>query len=136
MGFSDSQHDEVMSEINMTPLIDVMLVLLIVFMVTLPVITHAVKLDLPTASSSPNDQQPPHVTVSIDAQGAVHWDDKVVDEATLKSNIATAAAQQSQPEVQLYADRATRYEAVANLLSEVQRAGLTKIDFVTQPQSQ
>lgn len=135
MAFSDHSSDEVMSDINMTPLIDVMLVLLIVFMVTLPVITHAVKLDLPQASSTPNDVKPAHVTVTINAGGAVRWDERLMDAAALQSQMTQAAALQPQPEIQLHADRAVRYEAVADLLSAAQRAGLTKIDFVTQPQA-
>nr|WP_230945117.1 biopolymer transporter ExbD [Burkholderia territorii] len=126
--------DDLVSEINMTPLIDVMLVLLIVFMVTLPVITHAVKLDLPSASSAPNDTRPAHVTISIDAAGTIHWDERTLAPDALSAELARAAAQQPQPEIQLHADRAVRYEAVADLLAAAQRAGLTKIDFVTQPQ--
>ncbi|KVM90417.1 ExbD/TolR family protein [Burkholderia stagnalis] len=133
MSFSDDKHDDVMSDINMTPLIDVMLVLLIVFMVTLPVMNHAVKLDLPSASSTPNDTRPAHVTLSIDASGGVLWDEKPVEAATLDARLTQAAGQQPQPEVQLYADRAARYESVASLLSAAQRAGLVKINFVTQP---
>jgi biopolymer transport protein ExbD len=136
VAFTDSREDEVMSDINMTPLIDVMLVLLIVFMVTLPVITHAVKLDLPSATSTPNDTQPAHITVAITANGALRWDEQPMEESALQVRMEQAAAQQPQPEVQLYADRAVRYEVVANVLSTAQRAGLTKIDFVTQPQTQ
>jgi biopolymer transport protein ExbD len=136
VAFTDSRDDEVMSDINMTPLIDVMLVLLIVFMVTLPVITNAVKLDLPSATSIPNDTQSAHITVSITATGGLRWGEQPMEEAALQAKMEQAAAQQPQPEVQLYADRAVRYEVVANVLSTAQRAGLTKIDFVTQPQSQ
>ncbi|MGH8782823.1 ExbD/TolR family protein [Paraburkholderia sp.] len=134
MAFFDDRQDDVMSDMNMTPLIDVMLVLLIVFMVTLPTITHAVKLDLPSASNIPSDARNRHVTVEIDAAGAIRWDAQPVAHALLQARLAKAAAQQPQPEVQLYADRAVRYEAVADLLSAAQRAGLTKIDFLTQPQ--
>jgi len=134
MTFFSDRDDDVMSEINMTPLIDVMLVLLIVFMVTLPVLTHAVKLDLPNASSTPNNTHPAHVTVAIDASGTVHWDAQPVESAVVEAKLEQAAAQTPQPEIQLYADRAVRYEAVADLLSAAQRAGLTNIDFVTQPQ--
>ncbi|PXW18324.1 ExbD/TolR family protein [Paraburkholderia caballeronis] len=136
MAFSTDRDDDVMSDINMTPLIDVMLVLLIVFMVTLPVLTHAVKLDLPGASSQPNDTRPAHVTVNIDASGALRWDDQPVARDDVDARLSEAAARQPQPEIQLYADRAVRYDAVADLLSAAQRAGLTKIDFVTQPKTQ
>ncbi|MGS0894488.1 ExbD/TolR family protein [Burkholderia stagnalis] len=133
MSFMDSNNDDVMSDINMTPLIDVMLVLLIVFMVTLPAITHAVKIDLPEATSTPDPVQAERVAVSIDAAGAVHWDAAVVDEPTLQARLKEAAERQTQPEIELYADREARYERVADLLSAMQRAGLSKIDFVTQP---
>ncbi|WP_321912673.1 ExbD/TolR family protein [Burkholderia cepacia] len=133
MALSDYSSDEVMSDINMTPLIDVMLVLLIVFMVTLPVITNAVKLDLPQASSTPNDAKPVHVTVTIDRSGAIRWDEQLVDQSSMQSRMAKAAVQLPQPEIQLNVDRIVRYEVVADLLAAAQRAGLTKIDFVTQP---
>ncbi|MGP8470950.1 ExbD/TolR family protein [Burkholderia sp. PR2] len=135
MAFFDDSQDDVMSDINMTPLIDVMLVLLIVFMVTLPVINHAVKLDLPSANSSPNDTRPAHVSLSVDASGTVLWDEKPIEADALDARLTQAAAQQPQPEIELYADRAARYESVADLLSAAQRAGLVKIDFVTQPKS-
>src|SRR3954452_15062597 len=90
--------DDVMSEINMTPLVDVMLVLLIIFIITIPVINHAVKLDLPRAASQPNDAKPPHVDVSIDAAGAISWDGATVDEQALKNRITAAAARMPQPE--------------------------------------
>ncbi|MCA8095239.1 biopolymer transporter ExbD [Burkholderia anthina] len=132
--FTDDIEDgSLLSDINMTPLIDVMLVLLIVFMVTLPTVTNAVKLDLPNAVSMPNDIQTEHVTVAIDAAGAIHWDAALVDQAALQAKLAQAATRQPQPEIQLKADRAVRYEVVADLLSATQRMGLTKIDFVTQP---
>lgn len=123
-----------MADISMTPLIDVMLVLLVVFMVTLPAITNAVKIDLPHAINTPNETQPAHVTVSIDSGGVVHWDAAIVNEATLQTKLQEAVGRQTQPEIQLYADRSAKYERVADLLSAMQRAGLSKIDFVTQPQ--
>jgi biopolymer transport protein ExbD len=132
MAFNDPQED-VMNEINMTPLIDVMLVLLIVFMVTLPVMTNSVKLDLPSASSAPTDSEPPHVAVAVQADGTVHWNNETVDAKALDTKLAAAAQEAPQPDIQIYADKAVRYEAVANVLAASQRAGVTKIDFVTQP---
>ena len=125
--------DDVMSEINMTPLVDVMLVLLIIFIITIPVINHAVKLDLPKAASQPNDIKPRHVNVAIAADGAISWDGKAVDEADLKARIADVAAQSPQPELHLQADRKTPYERVAQLMAAAQTAGLSKIGFVTEP---
>lgn len=133
MSFNHIQQDDVMNDINMTPLIDVMLVLLIVFMVTLPVMTNAVKLDLPTATSAPTNNEPQHVVVAVQTDGAVHWDQETVDLATLKARLAVAAQKEPQPDIQIYADKAVRYESVASVLVATQQAGLTKIDFVTQP---
>jgi biopolymer transport protein ExbD len=102
-GTLDGDDDEVMSEINMTPLVDVMLVLLIIFIITIPVINHAVKIDLPRATNQPNDSKPQSINVSIDAQGKVFWNQQEVDDATLDQRIAEAALQQPQPELHLRA---------------------------------
>jgi biopolymer transport protein ExbD len=131
--FAGDDDDGLMNEINMTPLVDVMLVLLIVFMVTIPVIRHAVKIDLPHASSQKEDTKPAQVTVSVDADGNVLWDDKKVDEAALHDKIAQAAQANPQPELHLDADRKVPYEKVAEVMSAAQAGGLTKIGFVTQP---
>ena len=131
--FSTDDDDALMTEINMTPLVDVMLVLLIVFLVTIPVLNHAVKVNLPQAVSQPQDLQPSHIDVSVQADGSVWWNKKPMTHDELTAAIATAAAQTPQPEIHLYADRAVRYEAVADLMSAVQANGLSKIGFVTQP---
>jgi biopolymer transport protein ExbD len=131
--FAGDDDDGLMNEINMTPLVDVMLVLLIVFMVTIPVIRHAVKIDLPHASSQKEDTKPAQVTIAIDADGNVMWDDQKVDDATLTAKIAAAAQAEPQPELHLDADRKVAYEKVAQVMSEAQAGGLTKIGFVTQP---
>jgi biopolymer transport protein ExbD len=112
-----------------------MLVLLIVFMVTIPVIRHAVKIDLPHASSQKEDTKPAQVTVAIDADGNVLWNDQKVDEATLSAKIAEAAQASPQPELHLDADRKVPYEKVAQVMSAAQSGGLTKIGFVTQPKA-
>lgn len=134
--FSSDDDDGLMTEINMTPLVDVMLVLLIVFMVTIPVLNHAVKVNLPQATSQPQDLQPTHIDVSVQADGTVFWNKQAMSPEQVKAAIATAAAQQPQPEIHLYADRAVRYEAVADLMSAIQSNGLSKIGFVTQPAQQ
>jgi len=132
-GTLDGDDDEVMSEINMTPLVDVMLVLLIIFIITIPVINHAVKIDLPRASNTPNDSKPQSINVSIDAQGKVYWNQTEVDETTLANNIALAAKQEPQPELHLRADREVRYERVAEVMAAAQHGGLGKIGFITEP---
>jgi biopolymer transport protein ExbD len=133
--FAGDDDDGLMNEINMTPLVDVMLVLLIVFMVTIPVIRHAVKIDLPHASSQKEDTKPAQVTVTVDADGNVMWDDKKVDDTALRAKIAEAAQANPQPELHLDADRKVPYEKVAEVMSAAQAGGLTKIGFVTQPKA-
>jgi len=133
--FASDDDDGLMNEINMTPLVDVMLVLLIVFMVTIPVIRHAVKIDLPHASSQKEDTKPAQVTVSIDADGNVMWDEQKISDDALQAKIATAAQQNPQPELHLSADRKLAYEKVAEVMSAAQAGGLTKIGFVTEPKA-
>lgn len=132
-GTLDGDDDEVMSEINMTPLVDVMLVLLIIFIITIPVINHAVKIDLPRATNQPNDTKPQNINVSVDAQGKVFWNQQEVDAAALEQRIAEAAQQQPQPELHLRADREVRYERVAEVMAAAQHGGLGKIGFITEP---
>src|SRR5689334_7134399 len=105
-GFQRAQGTAPMAEINMIPLIDVMLVLLVIFIITAPLLTHAVKLDLPKASSQPNLTRPDHIAVSIGAQGELYWNGERVDRAGLRERLAAASRQRPQPEVHLRADRA------------------------------
>ena len=125
--------DTLAADINMTPLIDVMLVLLVVFMVTLPVLHHAASVALPRASSQRENQQVPSVNIVIDARGRMSWDAQTVDEGELQARLAGAAARSPQPEIRLYADRAVPYGHVAALLAAASTGGLTKIAFVTEP---
>ncbi|WP_042261415.1 ExbD/TolR family protein [Paraburkholderia heleia] len=131
--FAGDDDDGLMNEINMTPLVDVMLVLLIVFMVTIPVIRHAVKIDLPHASSQKEDTKPAQINISIEADGTVLWDGTKVDDAALNQKIAAAAQTTPQPELHLNADRKVQYERVAQVMSAAQSGGLTKLGFVTDP---
>lgn len=130
---SDSDAGGNLAEINMIPLIDVMLVLLVIFIVTAPLLTHAVKVDLPKASSSPNLTQPDNVQLAIDAHSQVFWNGERVDAAALAGRIKAAAALVPQPELHLRAEAATPYEKVAQVMSEAARHGLTRIGFVTDP---
>jgi biopolymer transport protein ExbD len=127
--------DEVMNEINMTPLVDVMLVLLIIFIITVPVMKHAVNLDLPRASSQPLDAGLETVRLSVDAQGAYYWNERRIEQDQLKPALEAAAAKVPQPELHVRADKAVRYERVAQAMAAAQQAGLRKIGFVTQPQA-
>ena len=130
---TQDETDEVMNEINMTPLVDVMLVLLIVFMITVPVMKDAVNIQLPRATSTPVQAQPDAIRLSVDAQGRYFWNDQPLADDQLEARLAAAAAAQPQPELHLRGDREARYEKVAQALAAAQRAGLHKIGFVTEP---
>jgi len=127
-----SDDDDFNPEINTTPLVDVMLVLLIIFIMTIPVMNHAVKLDLPRAANQPNDVKPQTINVSIDAAGQTYWNNEVLDETQLRSRIADAAKVTPQPELHLRAERTTPYEKVAQVMAAAQSGGLTKMGFVTE----
>ncbi len=131
--FDDQDEEQLLSESNMVPLIDVMLVLLIVFIVTLPAINHAVKVDLPKAAASPSQQQAVTVDLTVDAQGQYHWNREPVSDEVLRERLTAAAQQQPQPELHIRGDKAARYERVALALAAAQRAGLSKLGFVTEP---
>jgi biopolymer transport protein ExbD len=122
-----------MSDINVTPMVDVMLVLLIIFILTAPLFTQAVKLDLPQAKAAPATAAPGTVTIAIDAAGAVYWDGALVDAGQLDARLTRAAAVLPQPELQLRADKNTRYEVVAQVMAAAQLRGLTRLGFVTEP---
>jgi len=125
--------DEVMNEINMTPLVDVMLVLLIIFIITVPIMKHAVSVDLPRASSDPEQTKPQNILFSVAADGSYYWNEQKIDDSELKSRLAAAAARSPQPELHIRGDKAVRYERIAQLLSAAREAGVHKIGFVTEP---
>ena len=125
--------DEVMNEINMTPLVDVMLVLLIIFIITVPVMKHSVNVDLPRATSQPQDARPETIRLSVDAQGQYWWNEAQVGAKTLPALLAAEARKNPQPELHIRGDRAVRYEKVAEALAQAQQAGLRKIGFITEP---
>jgi len=130
----DQGDDPLMTEINMTPLVDVMLVLLIIFIITLPVIHQAVKVDLPKANSARNETKPESVQVSIDARGQIFWNSSPIDLPTFVGYAEKAAQKKPQPEINLRADKEVRYDSVAQVLAASKRAGLTKLGFITEPQ--
>ena len=117
----------------MTPLVDVMLVLLIIFIITVPVINHAVKLDLPRASSHQEDLKPEKINLSINADGRLSWNGEGVATEALELRLQNAAGRQPQPELHLQVDKRTEYDHVAQLLSAASRHGLGKVAFVTEP---
>jgi biopolymer transport protein ExbD len=135
MGSFDSRrHMAPMAEMNVVPLVDVMLVLLVIFIVTAPLLTHAVKIDLPKASSSANVTKPEHIEFGIRESGELFWNGEAVPLAALASRFAAEAQRQPQPELHLRADRNARYESVAQVMSVAAKAGLLRIGFVSTPE--
>jgi len=135
MGSFDSRrHQGPMAEINVVPLVDVMLVLLVIFIITAPLMTNAVKIDLPKASSNPNITKPDHVEFGIREDGNMFWNGELVEMSTLPERFAAEARKQPQPELHIRADRLVRYELVAQVMSGAAKAGLIRIGFVTEPQ--
>lgn len=124
------------AEINVVPLVDVMLVLLVIFIITTPLLTHSVKIDLPKASSAPNLTQPEHIEFGIREDGSLHWNGAVVTRTELDARFAAEARRQPQPELHIRADRHAHYETVAQVMSAAARAGLVRIGFVTDPTPQ
>lgn len=130
---TNQDSDEMMSEINMIPFIDVMLVLLIIFIITVPVIKHAVNIELPQASVEKVVDKPENIRLSVDADGAYFWNEQRVDDADFTGRLQAAAAQDPQPELHIRGDKAVRYERVALAMASAQRAGVRKIGFITEP---
>jgi biopolymer transport protein ExbD len=124
-----------LAEINMVPLIDVMLVLLVIFIVTAPLLTHAVKLELPRATSQVNPPVPVKVEFAIDAQGLRYWNGELVSREEAAQRFQAAGHQPVQPEIHLRADQDAAYRHVAETLADASRAGLSKVGFVSQPQA-
>jgi biopolymer transport protein ExbD len=126
-GFNDNKNTAPMSEIN------VMLVLLVIFIITAPMFTHAIKLDLPSAQAAPSPEKPETVSLSINDQGTIFWNDAAVEQKDLDARLAAVAQKNPQPELQLRADKSTRYEVIAQVMAAAQNNGLTKMGFVTDP---
>lgn len=124
-----------LAEINMIPLIDVMLVLLIVFMVTAPLLSHAVRVDLPEVASRPEVRHPDDLNLAIRADGGLYWNDARIDATELPTRLAAAAAARPAPELHIRADHRVPYGQVAEVMAEAARAGLDRIGFVSEPHS-
>lgn len=125
--------DEVMNEINMTPLVDVMLVLLIIFIITVPVMKHAVNIDLPRATNQPQEAKPQTIRLSVDDKGQYYWNETPTSDEALALQLKAAAVQNPQPELHIRGDKAVRYERVAQAMAAAQQAGVKKIGFITEP---
>jgi biopolymer transport protein ExbD len=132
--FDSSGAGQPMAEINTTPLVDVMLVLLVIFIITAPLMTHAIKLELPQAQAPSSPEKPETITVSIDRAGAIAWNNEALaDLDALAGRFAEAAGRTPKPELHLRADSETRYDRIAKVMSAAQQAGLSSIGFVTDP---
>jgi biopolymer transport protein ExbD len=136
-GSLDNQNNkQPMAEINTTPLVDVMLVLLVIFIISAPLFTHAIKLELPSAQAPAAPEKPETITLAIDPAGKLYWNNDVVaTDDDLKRRLSQAALKAPQPDIQLRADKDTRYQRLAEIMSAAQQAGLGKIGFVMDSKS-
>ena len=132
---TQDETDDVMNEINMTPLVDVMLVLLIIFIITVPVMKHSVNIDLPQATNQPQDAKPETVRLSVDGQGAYWWNEVRIEDKDLERMLQAEAAKNPQPELHIRGDKSVRYERVAQAMAAAQHSGLRKIGFITEPKA-
>jgi biopolymer transport protein ExbD len=133
---ADDDEDEVVSTINTTPLVDVMLVLLIIFLITIPVVRQTVPLRLPNETNVPRQTRPENVEVSVDAAGRLYWNGRALDgdgAAALAGGLARIAVLAPQPEVHIRGDREVRYAAVGRVVTACRRAGIAKVSFVVEP---
>jgi biopolymer transport protein ExbD len=131
--FDESQATRPMSEINVTPLVDVMLVLLVVFIVTTPLLTHSIKVELPQARAQSNPEKPETVTVAIDGQGRLFWNNHPIDRAELARRLQQAGQGRNPPAVHVRAHRDTRYQLIAEVMAEANRAKIERVGLVTNP---
>jgi biopolymer transport protein ExbD len=131
-GVGSATHTVPMSEINTTPLVDVMLVLLVIFIITAPLLTHAVKVDLPQASSQPLPEKPEVISITIDATGKMYWNDAPMVQGELKVKLQELAGKNPQPELNIRADKETHYQVLAEVMADAQNAGVKKLGFVSE----
>ena len=132
---SSGDGDDVMNEINMTPMVDIMLVLLIIFIITVPVLKHAVNVDLPRATNTPQTVKPETLTLSVNADGGYFLNQTRVSDTELAVQLQQAAAQNPPPDLHIRGDKAVRYERVAQAMAAAQQAGVKKIGFITEPKN-
>jgi biopolymer transport protein ExbD len=127
------EEDELNSQINTTPLVDVMLVLLIIFLITIPVVIHNITLELPKERNLPTQTKPENIVIAVDRDGNVFWNNQFVDDAQLFDRLKEVAVKKPQPEVHIRGDREARYEFVGRVVFNCQRAAILKIGFITEP---
>src|SRR5664279_5271887 len=131
---SAAEEDEVVSTINTTPLVDVMLVLLIIFLITIPVVTTSIPVTLPKERNEVRETKPENITISVDATGGIYWNDlKIPSTAALIDRLKKISVLVPQPEVQIRGDGGARYDAVGRIIYAAQRAGIAKVGFITEP---
>jgi biopolymer transport protein ExbD len=134
--FNEDSASRPMNEINVTPLVDVMLVLLVVFIVTAPLFTHSIKIDLPHAQTQVDHEKPDTISLAIDGAGSFFWNNQSLDRGALSRKLVEAADRQPQPELHIRADKETRYQVLADVMAEAQRVKLQRVGFVTDPGTQ
>jgi biopolymer transport protein ExbD len=132
----DAEEPELLATINTTPLVDVMLVLLIIFLITIPVVTHTVPVKLPSETIHPYKTKPDNINVAIDHNGTIFWNERQVDENELQNRLNRISIQKPQPEVHVRGDQNVRYEYVGKVISIIQHAGISRVGFVTEPPAQ
>lgn len=128
--------EDVMASINVVPLVDVMLVMLIIFLIAVPIVIHTVPIDLPDESSTPTETRPENITIAVDIDGNIYWNERrVPDMATLYERMRALAAMDPQPEVHIRGDQHTRYHNIGRVVQACQRAGIQRVGFITEPEA-
>ena len=135
MNISEGGGDELNSTINTTPLVDVMLVLLIVFLIAVPVVLKTVPVELPNVSNIPTQSKPENIVITVDSEGVTYWNNVEVDKETLLANLRVEAPKQPQPEVHIRGDLNSRYEPVGRVVAYCQKAGIVRVGFITSPEN-
>jgi biopolymer transport protein ExbD len=134
VGQAEESEDEVMAAINTTPLVDVMLVLLIIFLITIPAIIQQIPVNLPKERNVPTQTKPENITIAIDKEGVAYWNDKrLASREDLLAQVKAAAVRKPQPEIHIRGDKDTRYEAIGRVMYMIQRGGVQKVGFLTEP---
>jgi biopolymer transport protein ExbD len=134
VGSTDGDEDQVVSAINTTPLVDVMLVLLIIFLITIPVVNTSIQVQLPKETIEVRESKPENIVISVDTKGGIFWNDlKIANTQALVDRLKTVAAKNPQPEVHIRGDLAAQYDSVGRVIYACQRAGIVKVAFITEP---
>jgi biopolymer transport protein ExbD len=134
VGQGDGEEEELVSAINTTPLVDVMLVLLIIFLITVPVVVTSIPVQLPKEENIPRETKPENITISVDASGGIYWNDlRIPNVDALVDRLKRISVLRPQPEVQIRGDGSAKYDSVGKIIYACQRAGIAKVGFITEP---